>query len=55
VAVTLSVKTIIVNTTDDTDAAIATAINSGATYTTIYGVSVLQISNTKAKVIVVYA
>ena len=52
-AVTLSVKSAIVDLTD-ADSAIATALNDSATYTNIYSVFTQQISNTKAKIIIIY-
>lgn len=51
---TLVVKTTVIDSITATDAAIATALNDSVTYTNIYGVSVVPISNTKAKIIVVY-
>lgn len=52
--VTLVVKTTIV-AAGNADAAIATALNDGATYTNVYGVGVMPMSNTQWKVMVVYS
>ena len=54
-AITLVVKTAVIDTKADIDTAIATALNSGITYTSIYGISVIPISNTQAKIIIIYA
>jgi hypothetical protein len=56
-AITLSVKSVIIDIGEgtDTDTEIATALNNGVTYTTIYGVSIMPISNMKAKIVVIYA
>lgn len=54
-AIALSLTTTIFNPTVDTDQAILEALSDNLTYTTIYGTSVIPISNTKAKVMVFYA
>ena len=55
-ALTLSVKTLIIELgqNTDTDAEIATALNTGIPYTHVYGVSIMPISNTTAKIVVIY-
>jgi hypothetical protein len=54
-AITLSAKTVIVDGIVDTDATIATALGDGVTYTSIYGFTAIPISNTKTKIIIIYA
>jgi len=53
--VTIVVKSTVVNIVGDTDLAIAAALNSGATYTNVYSATVMPISNTQAKIIIVYS
>lgn len=48
----LSVKTAIIDVVTATDAQIASALN--VAYTNLYGVSVVPISNTKVRVIIIY-
>jgi hypothetical protein len=54
-ALTLSVKSVVVNNGVDSNSAIATAFNDGVTYTTIYGFAVFPISNTQSRIFVLYA
>lgn len=52
-ALTLAVKTFTVELDATTDANIAAALNSVAT-THVYGVSIIPISNTKARIVMVF-
>jgi len=54
-AITVSIKSMIVDNNVTTDAAIATALNLGTVFTSIYGVTVVPISNTQSRIIIVYA
>ena len=54
-AITLLVKTAIIDNNADTSTAIAAALNASATYTTIYGFACIPISNTQSRLIVIYA
>ena len=53
-ALTLVVKSYIIDNVSTADATIATAINTGPTYTHVYGVGIVPLSNTQSRVIVVY-
>lgn len=54
-AVTLSVKSFIVDINNITsDADIATGLNDSVTYTNIYGFTCIPISETKARLVVIY-
>ena len=52
--VTLVAKTTVIDSITATDAEIATALNAGATYTNVYDISVIPISNTQCRIIVIY-
>jgi len=49
----LHFQSVLIDVTDS-DAAITTAVSTGLTYNTIHAVSIMPVSNTKAKVIVAY-
>jgi hypothetical protein len=51
--ITLHIKSVIVDSVVITDTDIAAALNT-VTYTNIYGVSVILISNTRARIMVTY-
>lgn len=54
-AITIAVRSFIMDSVSATDTDIATALNADTTYTTIYGVSIVPISNVKSRIVVVYA
>ena len=54
-AITLVVKTFIIDNETTTDAQIATGLNASVTYTTIYGFTCIPISNTQSRLTVIYA
>ena len=51
---TISAGTTVINTLVDTDAEITTAINAYGTISNVIGITTLPISNTKAKILVLY-
>lgn len=53
--ITLNVKSIIIDKINATDSTIAAEINANVTYNTIHGFSIIPISDTLCKIIVVYS
>ncbi len=52
--ISISTTTVVIDTLVDTDAEIQTAIRAFGNITTIHGLSIIPISNTKAKLIAVW-
>ena len=52
--INISTSTTVINTLVDTDAEIQTAIRAYGNITTIHGLSIIPISNTKAKLIAIW-
>ncbi len=52
--VTLVVKSTVIDNVSDTDSAIAALLNA-VTYTSIYGAFCIPISNTRSRIMVLYA
>ena len=53
-ALSISSGSVVIDTLVDSDITIATAINAVGTISSVYAMSVVPISNTKAKVLVIY-
>jgi len=52
--INLSAKTAIVDIFSDSDEAISAALSDGIAITTVHGIGIAPISNTKAKIIMLY-